>query len=78
MNKDNLHKIAIVEISESPIELYKLLKFANLVQSGAQSKIVISENLVKVNGEVEIKKRKKITEDDIIEFNGQKIRIIKK
>ena len=67
-----------MEIKESPIELYKLLKFANLVQSGGEAKFVIGEELVKVNGVVETQKRKKIVFGCIVEFNGQKIRIVKK
>ncbi|HKI62154.1 MAG TPA: RNA-binding S4 domain-containing protein, partial [Mariprofundaceae bacterium] len=32
-----------VEISKEPIELYKLLKFENLVSSGGEAKHVIAE-----------------------------------
>lgn len=78
MNKDAFDEIVVVEIAESPIELHKLLKFANLVQSGGEAKFVIGEELVKVNGVLETKKRKKINEDDIIEFNSLKFRVAKK
>ena len=78
MNKDGSEKIRVVEIEEEPIELYKILKFDNMVQSGGEAKFVIAEGLVRVNGEVETRKRKKIISDDIIEFEGEKIRIILK
>ncbi len=58
-----------------PIELYKILKFDNMVQSGGEAKFVIAEGFVRVNGEVEIRKRRKIISGDIIEFEGEKIRI---
>ena len=78
MTKDGSEKIRVLEIEEEPIELYKILKFDNMVQSGGEAKFVIAEGLVRVNGEVETRKRKKIISGDIIEFEGEKIRIILK
>jgi ribosome-associated protein len=62
-----------IEISEEPIELYKILKFENLVASGGEAKQVISEGQVMVNGKVEIRKRKKIFSGDVVEFGENKI-----
>jgi ribosome-associated protein len=39
-----------IEISEEPIELYKILKFENMVASGGEAKYVIYEGQVLVNG----------------------------
>jgi len=64
-----------VEITEEPIELYKILKFENMVNSGGEAKYGISEGQVTVNGEVETRKRKKIFSGDIVEFNDEKIHI---
>ena len=64
-----------VEISKEPIELYKLLKFENLVSSGGEAKHVIAEGLILVNGHVETQKRKKIVSGDIVEFGNEKILI---
>jgi ribosome-associated protein len=64
-----------IEISEEPIELYKILKFENLVDSGGEAKYVISEGQVKVNRKVEIRKRKKNFSGDVVEFGGNKILI---
>ena len=64
-----------VEIAEAPIELYKILKFENMVTSGGEAKYVISQGQVVVNGEVETRKRKKIFSGDIIEFKEEKLRI---
>ena len=41
-----------IEISEEPIEFYKILKFENMVASGGEAKQVISEDQVMVNGKV--------------------------
>lgn len=65
----------IVKISEEPIDLYKILKFENLVDSGGEAKYVISEGQVLVNGKVETRKRKKIFSGDVVEFGGKRIRI---
>jgi ribosome-associated protein len=78
MNKDASEKMRVVEIEEEPIELYKILKFENMVQSGGEAKFVIAEGLVRVNGEIETRKRKKIFSGDIIEFEEETIRIITK
>jgi ribosome-associated protein len=64
-----------IEISEEPIELYKILKFQNLVGSGGEAKYVIAEGQVIVNGKVETRKRKKIFSGDVVEFGKNKIRI---
>ncbi len=60
-----------VEVSTQPIELYKVLKIANAVNGGGEAKHFIAEGYVAVNGEVEQRKRRKIYDNDIIEFNGE-------
>ena len=78
MNTDASEKMRVVEIEEEPIELYKILKFDNMVQIGGEAKFVIAGGLVRVNGEIETRKRKKIVSGDIIEFEEETIRIITK
>ncbi|MCD9470063.1 RNA-binding S4 domain-containing protein [Photobacterium phosphoreum] len=60
-----------VEVSVQPIELYKVLKIANQVSGGGEAKYAISEGYVAVNGEIELRKRCKIYDGDVIEFNGE-------
>jgi ribosome-associated protein len=69
------YKMRDVEITQEPIELYKILKFENMVTSGGEAKFVISEGQVVVNGAVETRKRKKIFSGDIVEFKDEKLRI---
>ncbi|PCI54849.1 MAG: hypothetical protein COB45_07645 [Gammaproteobacteria bacterium] len=59
-----------IDICVEPIELYKLLKIANMVGGGGEAKIMISEGKVLVNKKVAVQKRKKIRRGDIIEYNG--------
>lgn len=64
-----------VTLTQNPTELYKILKFEGLVSSGAEAKQVISDGLVKVNGELETRKRKKISSGDTIEFENHLLTI---
>ena len=64
-----------VQVSHQPIELCKLLKIANLVGGGGEAKIVISEGYVLLNQVVEYQKRKKVYDQDIVEFNGEIIQV---
>jgi len=65
-----------IQLDQQPIELCKLLKIANLVAGGGEAKVVISEGYVLLNGEVEYQKRKKVYDNDIVEFNGETLQII--
>ncbi len=58
------------------VELNKLMKLLNWVESGGQANTLISEGEVKVNGTVETRKRKKLYQGDHIEFAGQEVNIV--
>jgi ribosome-associated protein len=64
-----------VTIDRQPIELYQLLKLADLAASGGEAKFAIARGEVRVNGQVETRKRKKIVAGDLVEFAGVQIRI---
>jgi len=64
-----------VVIHKQPVELFKLLKFEGLVGSGGEAKAMVAGGLVTVNGQIETQKRKKIVAGDIIEFNGEQLKI---
>ncbi|MBW6478065.1 MAG: RNA-binding S4 domain-containing protein [Bacteroidales bacterium] len=55
------------------IELYKLLKFIQLAESGGEAKIMVEEGLVKLNGETEYRKRAKVKPGDVVEAEGYQI-----
>lgn len=59
-----------VELKESPVELYKILKFENIAASGGEAKHMIADGLVRVNGQLEIRKRRKIISGDEIVIQG--------
>ncbi|TKB48095.1 RNA-binding S4 domain-containing protein [Ferrimonas sediminicola] len=55
------------------VELYKVLKVQGWVGSGSDAKLVISEGLVEVNGELETRKRRKLVAGDHVQFNGEQV-----
>ncbi|SFK45301.1 RNA-binding S4 domain-containing protein [Methylophaga sulfidovorans] len=57
-----------VELTSTPVELYKVLKFEGIAASGAEAKLLIEQGLVSVNGELETRKRRKIVGGDEIGF----------
>ena len=64
-----------VEIKTDFIKLDSLLKFAELTGTGGEAKYVISEGMVKVNGEVCTLRGKKIRPGDRVEFAGTDIEV---
>ncbi|WP_165314013.1 RNA-binding S4 domain-containing protein [Vibrio ziniensis] len=60
-----------VEVDSQPIELYKVLKIADAVSGGGEAKYAITEGYVAVNGEIETRKRRKLYDGDLIEFNQE-------
>lgn len=57
------------------IELNNLLKVIGLCASGGEAKAVIAEGHVRVDGNVELRKRCKIRKGQSIEFEGHKINV---
>lgn len=65
----------IIKLRDDYIKLGQALKAANLVESGVDAKFVIQDGLVSVNGETEYQRGKKLKDGDVVEFNGETIRI---
>ena len=65
-----------IHVNKEPVELYKILKFEGLAESGARAKQMISEGLVLVNGTVERQKRKKIIASDILTIDDVQFEIV--
>ena len=47
------------------------------MESGVDAKIAIQNGLVKVNGEVELQRGKKLYDGDLVDFQGEEIKIVK-
>ena len=55
-----------LKIGDRPINLTQVLKLAGCVQSGGEAKAVISAGAVRVNGEIELRRRRKLKVGDIV------------
>ncbi|MDR0943827.1 MAG: RNA-binding S4 domain-containing protein [Ruminococcus sp.] len=64
-----------MKITTEYIKLQQALKFAGLAESGSEAKDFILDGLVTVNGEVEIRRGKKLRPGDFFEFDSEKIEI---
>ena len=65
----------IIKLREEFIKLGQALKAAGLVESGVESKEVIQEGLVMVNGEVDTRRGRKLYAGDQVVFDGEEIKI---
>ncbi len=65
----------IITLKEDYIKLCQALKAAGFVENGADAKFVIQDGLVKVNGSVETRRGKKLYAGDIVEYEGDRIKI---
>lgn len=61
---------------EAFIELIKLLKLKQIAQTGGHAKLIIEEGIVLVNGEKELRKRKKLRKGDLIKVENTEIEIV--
>ena len=59
------------------IKLGQLLKKANMMSSGVDAKMVILDGLVSVNGEVELRRGKKIYPGDVVTFGGESVKVVR-
>lgn len=66
-----------IYLREDFIKLGQALKAANLVGSGVEAKVVIQDGEVKVNGEVETRRGRKLYDGDVVAFSGETIKISK-
>ena len=66
-----------IQIETDYIKLDSLLKFAALVGTGGEAKYVISEGMVKVNGEVCTMRGKKIYPGDRVDFDAFSLNVEK-
>jgi len=64
------------KLKEEYIELIRLLKYMRIAETGGHAKIMVDEGMVMLNGEVESRKRAKIRVGDIVEVEGQQIKIV--
>lgn len=62
---------------EEYIKLGQAMKKAGLVGSGVDAKMIITDGLVKVNGEVEERRGRKLYDGDTFEYGGETVSVAK-
>lgn len=65
-----------INIDSEYIKLDQFLKLADLASTGGHAKFLILEGLVKVNGEIETRRGKKLRPQDIVEVEGKTIKVV--
>ncbi len=63
------------QLKDEYIELCKLLKAMNLVMSGGEGKEVVAQGQVRVDGQLETRKRCKIRPGQVVEFESNRIKV---
>ncbi len=64
-----------IKLREEYIKLGQALKAAGLVMSGTEAKEVIQDGMVTVNGEVDVRRGRKLYAGDLVDFQGEEIKI---
>ena len=58
-----------IKINTEFIKLDQLLKFSNITENGADAKYLVVNGYVKLNGETELRRGKKIYDGDVVEID---------
>lgn len=64
------------ELTEDYIELIKLIKFMGLSETGGQAKLLVENGMVKVDGEVESRKRRKVRKGMTVTVGDEIIKVV--
>lgn len=66
-----------IKISTPFIKLDQLIKFAGISYDGAEAKEMIKSGLVKLNGNTEMQRGKKIYPGDVVEIELEELFVLK-
>lgn len=65
-----------IKIETEYIKLDQFLKFASVTSNGGEAKFLIGEGLVKVNGETELRRGRKLRVNDVVSFEDKEFVVI--
>ena len=65
-----------VKIKDEFIKLGQAMKLAGAVNEGFEAKAVIQDGLVRVNGEVDTRRGRKLYDGDVVTIDGQSVKVI--
>jgi len=64
------------KLTSEYIELVRLLKAVNLVGSGGEAKMAVSDRMVRVNGKIATRRRFKVRKGAVVSFNDKKVKVV--
>jgi ribosome-associated protein len=64
-----------VAIRGDMIRLGQLLKLAGIADSGGEAREIVQDGAVRVNGEVETRRGRKLHRGDVVEAGGERVRV---
>lgn len=70
-----LRRVRDIEVTDSPIRLGQLLKLAGLADSGGEAKALLAAGSVRVNGVVDARRGRQLSDGDVVECGGDAVRI---
>lgn len=65
-----------IKIETDIIKLDSFLKWAGIASLGSEAKFYIKNEDIKLNGEIETQRGKKLVKGDIIEFNNEFFKVV--
>ena len=63
-------------INTDIIKLDAFLKWSGIASLGSEAKLYIQDGLVKVNGEVDTRRGRKLYPQDVFEYDGKQVTVI--
>ena len=66
----------IVRLRDEYIKLGQALKLSGMCENGADAKMDVQEGLVKVNGETELRRGRKLYDGDVFAYNGEEFKVV--
>ena len=64
-----------VAIDGDMIRLGQLLKLSGVAESGGEARELVAEGLILVNGEVETRRGRQLHRGDVVEVDGERVRV---
>lgn len=64
-----------IKISDDYIKLGQALKLAGIASSGVEAKFMIEDGIVMVNGETELRRGRKVRQGDLIDVEGNQVKV---
>lgn len=58
------------------IRLDQFLKLTGLVGTGGQAKLLVQQGQIRVNGELEIRRKRQLVAGDVVEFEGEQFEVV--